>query len=94
MCQALVSQSWVVKHLTNTIVKKFHRRKRNRRAFNKLYKQRDYYFQLGSSVGISFELLKINKQPKLFVRRLKKEELEVRKEPQHWMPVKEISPAC
>jgi hypothetical protein len=75
MCHTFASSNWVKKHLTETLVKKFHRRKRNRRAFNKLYKRRDYFQSLGSSVGVVFSL-GIHPKPSLLVKKIKVEETE------------------
>jgi hypothetical protein len=75
MCRRIhrVSTAWVNHHLTVTLVKKFHRRKCNRRAINKFFQSQDYYHRLGKSVGIVFTLSFRNKKPHLFIRRIKQE---------------------
>ena len=76
MCNLLQSTSWVKNHLTSTLVKKFHRRKSNRRAINKLFKNRNYYQRLGDTVGISFYLYKTKRNtPKLSLKQIKQEDI-------------------
>ena len=75
MCRAVRSTAWTKHHLTVTLVKKFHRRKRNRRAINKFFKSKDYYYRLGKSVGIIFILSFKNKKPQLLIKLVKQEEI-------------------
>jgi hypothetical protein len=70
MCNSLVTKDWIVNHITETLPKKFHRRKYNRRAFNKFYKNHSYYSKLGDSVGISFIIKNHKKKPKLIIKRI------------------------
>lgn len=78
MCRGIhrVSTAWIQNHLTVTLAKKFHRRKHNRRAINKLFKSQDYYNRLGKSVGIIFILSFRNKKPHLVVKTVKQEACE------------------
>jgi hypothetical protein len=78
MCRGVARHSWTVKHLTETLVKKFHRRKNNCRAFNKVYKKREYFSHLVNHAGASFQLLK-GRHPKLLVRRIKQKDCEENK---------------
>jgi macrodomain Ter protein organizer (MatP/YcbG family) len=78
MCRGVrcVSAAWIKNHLTVTLVKKFHRRKHNRRAINKFFQNQDHYNRLGKSVGIVFTLSFRNKKPQLRVKTIKQEALE------------------
>ena len=75
MCRGVrrVSAAWIKNHLTVTLVKKFHRRKHNRRAINKFFQNQDHYNRLGNNVGIAFTLSFRNKKPHLIVKEIKQE---------------------
>ena len=77
MCRGIrcITTGWTKNHFNVTLVKKFHRRKHNRRAVNKFFKSQDYYHHLGKSVGIIFILSFKNKNPQLLIKLVKQEEL-------------------
>ena len=76
MCRSVRGPAWIRNHLTVTLVKKFHRRKHNRRAINKFFQSQYYYNRLGKSVGIAFILSFQNKRPQLLVKEIKEESCE------------------
>ena len=77
MCRGIrrISKAWIVNHLTVTLVRKFHRRKHNRRAINKFFQSQEYYHRLGNSVGIIFDLSFRKKSPSYLSEQLSKKKL-------------------
>ena len=60
-----------------SFVKKFHRRKNNPRAINKIIKRATYYQQLGQHIGYFVDIVPVkSKAPKLIIHPIKTEDTE------------------
>ena len=95
MCYQTVSKAFIRKHLLVRFVKKFHRRKNNTRAINKIIKRITYYQQLGQHIGIFVDIIQSKfKKPKLIIHPIKTEDTEDTEDsptPRFLFPVDEIA---